>query len=217
MHIVSSPLPALYYTPDMSWQDPTYPMEYAVYPQYPATTHDTIIVPQRQYAVNIQRNHTHNIETVQYVVNGMPGISLRDAQAHNFRGLSSAEDRPLEGFGVKVTYRIEWPGYGSFNRQKHALRATREKESVTRAKMAVHVAEVMKDFIQVRTVAAADKPFPDFPVVQEMESMPTTEPAWRVGSGHITLEDLYLLEIHQVAKASLQPVIAYRPRLWGSR
>ena len=99
-------------------------------------------------------------------MNGVQGISLRDAQAHNFRGLHAAEDRPLEGFGVKVTYRIEasvtrqiimlvtdrtmqWPGYGSFNRQKHALRATREKESVTRAKMAVHVAEVIKDFIQV--------------------------------------------------------------------
>ncbi|KAF7797982.1 hypothetical protein EIP86_009189 [Pleurotus ostreatoroseus] len=152
-----------------------------------------IVIPQRQYAVNIQRNHTHSIETVKYFVNGVQGISLRDAQAHNFRGLHAAEDRPLEGFGVK------WPGYGSFNRQKHALRATREKESVTRAKMAVHVAEVIKDFIQ------------------EMESMHTTEPAWRVGSGYIALEDLYLLEIHQVAKASLQPVIAYRPRVWGNQ
>lgn len=45
--------------------------------------------------------------------------------------------------------------------------------------------------------------------------MHTTEPAWRVGSGYITLDDLYLLEIHQVARASLQPVIAYRPRVWG--
>lgn len=166
-------------------------------------------------------------------MNGLPGISLRDAQAHNFRGLQAAEDRPLEGFGVKVTYRLEvrapsplqwlitdrrmqWPGYGSFNRQKHALRATREKESVTRAKMAVHVAEVMKDFIQVSTVDRWQLRVVHHNVaLQEMESMATTEPAWRVGSGYIALEDLFLLEIHQVAKASLQPVIAYRPRVWG--
>lgn len=38
----------------------------------------------------------------------------------------------------------------SFNKQKHALRATREKQSITRAKMATQVAEVMKDFIEVR-------------------------------------------------------------------
>lgn len=48
--------------------------------------------------------------------------------------------------------RFKWPGYGSFNKQKHALRATQQKEAVTRAKMAVHVAEVMKDFIEVRTL-----------------------------------------------------------------
>lgn len=35
---------------------------------------------------------------------------------------------------------------------------------------------------------------------------------WRVGPGYIDFADLYLLEIHQVAKASLQPVLAYRPR-----
>ena len=41
-----------------------------------------------------------------------------------------------------------------------------------------------------------------------------TDSTWRVGPGHITLDDLYLLEIHQVAKASLQPVIVYQPRHW---
>ena len=47
-----------------------------------------------------------------------------------------------------------------------------------------------------------------------MTDATTTESAWRVGPGYIALEDLYLLEIHQVAKASLQPVILYRPRHW---
>lgn len=45
-----------------------------------------------------------------------------------------------------------------------------------------------------------------------MNGQPTDDPSWRVGPGYIDFEDLYLLEVHQVAKASLQPVIAYRRR-----
>lgn len=106
---------------------------------------------------------------------------------------------------------MQWPGYIAFGKQKHALRATREKESITLAKMAIHVAEVMKDFIEV------SGPAPPPSVVrrrsmQEMALLPTSDPSWRVGSGYIEFEDLYLLEIHHVAKASLQPVLAYRPR-----
>ncbi|KAI0797328.1 hypothetical protein BC629DRAFT_1503137 [Irpex lacteus] len=95
---------------------------------------------------------------------------------------------------MKVTYRIEWPGYESYNKQKHALRATREKQSVNLAKVATHVAEVMKEFIN------------------DMKDQPSAEPHWSVGPGGIDFDDLYLLEVRQVAKASLQPVIAYRPR-----
>ena len=64
-------------------------------------------VPQRQYQANIQRNHIRNIPPVEYFVNGRRGIKLTDALSHNFRGLAQAEDRLLEGFGVKVTYRLE--------------------------------------------------------------------------------------------------------------
>ena len=48
--------------------------------------------------------------------------------------------------------------------------------------------------------------------MQENAPQPTNDPNWRVGNGYIELSDLYLLEIYQVSKASLQPVIAYRPR-----
>lgn len=44
----------------------------------------------------------------------------------------------------------QWPGYISYNKQKHALRATRDKQSVSLAKVALHVAEVIKEFINVR-------------------------------------------------------------------
>ena len=47
-----------------------------------------------------------------------------------------------------------------------------------------------------------------------MTDSTTSDFNWRVGPGYITLDDLYLFEIHQVAKASLQPVIVYRPRQW---
>ena len=66
-----------------------------------------VIVPQRPYAANIQRNHTRSIPMIQFLVNNRSGISLLDALSHNFRGLAQAEDRLLQGFGVKVTDRIE--------------------------------------------------------------------------------------------------------------
>lgn len=53
--------------------------------------------------------------------------------------------------------------------------------------------------------------------MQENAAMPTTESAWRVGPGYIDFADLYLLEIHQVSRASLQPVLAYRPRLTAAQ
>ena len=66
-----------------------------------------LIVPQRPYAANIQRGHTHCIGVVEFHTNGQKGISLADAQARLFHGLEQADDRLLEGFGTKVTYRIE--------------------------------------------------------------------------------------------------------------
>ena len=45
-----------------------------------------------------------------------------------------------------------------------------------------------------------------------MGPLPTADLNWRVGPGYIDFGDLYLLEIHHVSKASLQPVLAYRPR-----
>jgi len=153
-----------------------------------------VVVPQRQYSANIQRNHTFSIGPLMFMTSRGKGIRLADLQARVDVGLVHRDLQPLEGFGTKVTYRIEWPGYDSFNKQKHALRATRAKESVSLHKIALHVAEVMKAFIQ------------------EAAGQPSSEQAWRVGPGYIEFEDLYLLEVHQVAKASLQPVIAYRPR-----
>ena len=73
---------------------------------YSASSSD-LIVPQRPYAANVQRNHTHSIGVVEFWVNGQRGISLRDAQARVFSGLAQADDRLLEGFGTKVTYRLE--------------------------------------------------------------------------------------------------------------
>lgn len=71
-------------------------------PQY-----QELVVPQRPYAANIQRNYTRSIPMIPFIVNGHSGISLLDALSHNFRGLAQAEDRLLQGFGVKITYRIE--------------------------------------------------------------------------------------------------------------
>ena len=79
--------------------------------------------------------------------------------------------------------------------------------------MAIHVAEVMKDFIAVRTRPSLQLSHGADGNAQENAPLSCHEPAWRVGPGYIDFADLYLLEIHQVSKASLQPVLAYRPRV----
>ncbi|KAI0689334.1 hypothetical protein BC835DRAFT_1369370 [Cytidiella melzeri] len=161
---------------------------------YSPPTDYLIPVPQRIYQANIQRNHTTNIGPMEFITNKGRGIRLADVLARATVGLHRADERPLQGFGTKVTYRIEWPGYDSYNKQKHALRATREKQSVCLSKIATHVAEVMQEF------------------VKEMNGQATTDPRWRVGPEYIDFEDMYLVEVRQVAKASLQPIIAYRPK-----
>ena len=46
-----------------------------------------------------------------------------------------------------------------------------------------------------------------------MKDQPSADPGWSVGPNGIDFDDLYLLEVRQIAKASLQPIIAYRPRV----
>lgn len=134
-----------------------------------------IEVPQRPYAANIQRNHTSSYSTtILFSSDRGRGIRLADVYARGTIGLSGADDKVLQGFGMKVTYRIEvsllslpthieglyssnyllqWPGYGPYSKQKHARGATRDKQSVSRAKVAAHVAEVMREFISVTDFA----------------------------------------------------------------
>ncbi len=66
-----------------------------------------MLVPQRSYVASMQRNDIGRIPAVLFNVNGSPGICLALAQVRNLEGLVDPDDRPLTGFGVKVTYRIE--------------------------------------------------------------------------------------------------------------
>lgn len=76
-------------------------------PRSPSQSPMEITVPQRQYSANIQRNHIRTIPAVEFIANGVKGIRLADVRSRAIVGLRGADDRPLEGFGTKVTYRIE--------------------------------------------------------------------------------------------------------------
>ncbi|KAI0084198.1 hypothetical protein BDY19DRAFT_997915 [Irpex rosettiformis] len=86
-----------------------------------------------------------------------------------------------------------WPGYISGFEQKYAY--THRSSGMTRAKIVTQVAGVMRGFFEY------------------VKYTHTTEPQWSLGpEGRIKFEDIYLVELRQVSKATFQPILAYKPR-----
>ncbi|KAF7794213.1 hypothetical protein EIP86_005345 [Pleurotus ostreatoroseus] len=162
------------------------------YPPSP-TVNDSPIVPQRKYRAK-NKMRTPKQLSIRFEVNGQLGISLTDARDDRLQGLLDAGKLVFNAtnIGKKVCYRIEWPGYPSFNQHKYARRKKGGSNSVMLAEVAKHVAEVMSAFIK-----------------ENVEFIPDNEYMhWRVGEGFITVDKLRLLELKQVSAGSFQPVLA---------
>ncbi|KAG8816105.1 hypothetical protein FRC18_001170 [Serendipita sp. 400] len=119
---------------------------------------------------------------------GIPGIPmrlLRDARAIDLPIIGGNSVPFPESVASTITLRIWWPGYLQYSR-----RMTMRKASglLMRSELAMAISEVYKDFIEE---AREDPKDPG-------------QAKWRVGRGHITVNDLILLRMFKVSQGSWQ-------------
>ncbi|KAI1796792.1 hypothetical protein LXA43DRAFT_575930 [Ganoderma leucocontextum] len=113
---------------------------------------------------------------------------LLSANAKDFDALSSPNEVafPNVTFGQKISFRLRVVGRPPYDRQVNIPRAGRSKSSPARATLATLMAKEIKQFVD-----------------HERENR---RPLMHLGRA-ITLDDLCLVEIRHVSRASIQPVI----------
>jgi len=121
--------------------------------------------------------------------NNQRGIAVKDAMNKRYHSLVGRDDPMFEESGSSVALRFEWPGYKSWSRQIKTNDWRKTRRPITRAKLATDISKSLSLFIQ------------------EMENEPV-EPhneKWRLGAGHITIDQITLVGLEHVSKGSWQP------------
>jgi hypothetical protein len=120
---------------------------------------------------------------------GIPCRLLLDVSAMDLP-IEGADEVPfMQNVSTTITLRIWWPGYVQYPRRLTMRKAT---GVLTKVELAMAIAECYKNFIDEARV--------------EPKDVGTEQ--WRVGRGHITLRNLFLLRLSQVSQGSWQADIA---------
>jgi len=128
---------------------------------------------------------------------GLP-LSLRAASVMSelSQQLVDYDEEVLEKCGTKISYLIHLQGQEKFTRQKYAHRRKgKQRYPHTLAKVAQQILEVVQEYIELT-----------------MLKNPTDDDTWRLGPGHIAFEDIVLLGLEQVTKATFRPVLGVLSR-----
>ncbi|KAF9005972.1 hypothetical protein BDQ17DRAFT_1352493 [Cyathus striatus] len=131
------------------------------------------------------------------------GILLSDALHSRVKRLSGRDQTVFEGRGPSVSIRLEWPGYRPWSRQIPTKDFKSPPGPITLAKLAKNVAKCVQRFIEERRHQSMDE---------------EADPRWRIGQGHITIDDIVLVSIHHVSLGSWQPQLRLRypfPNQWS--
>jgi len=117
------------------------------------------------------------------------GVAAKDAVNKRYHNLVGRDDPMFEESGSSVALRFEWPGYKSWSRQIKTNDWRKTRRPITRAKLATDISKSLSLFIQ------------------EMENEPIDplNEKWRLGAGHITVDQITLVALEHVSKGSWQP------------
>jgi len=91
--------------------------------------------------------------------------------------------------GPSVSIRLKWPGYGNWSRQIPTKDFRSPPGPITKAKLAKNIARTVERFIKEKEKQVLD---------------PDEDDSWRVGTGHIGVDDLVLVGLQHVSKGSWQ-------------
>lgn len=156
-----------------------------------------IPVPQKMYKPHTQSDRRRYVEEVEleppimFILQGPTecGIPLRDALTGKYIRLLGRDDPMFRERGPSVSIRLRWPGYGNWSRQIPTKDFRSPPCPITRSKLAKNIARTVERFIKEKARAAMDT---------------DEDPGWKVGPGHITIDDLVLVGLQHVSKGSWQ-------------
>ncbi|KAI0086288.1 hypothetical protein BDY19DRAFT_995899 [Irpex rosettiformis] len=154
---------------------------------------DMVIVPFTWYTLSKKQFGVVFRDAIIFSADNKSGALLRYSQAsESTEQVDNGAVAILEGCGTKITYVMKFRGHKSFKTQKYSgTGRSPNRIANNREKILSQVTEVMGEFIE------------------KMKHESTAGPL-QFGAGGIELEDLYLLELRQVSKASFQPIFAVK-------
>jgi len=123
------------------------------------------------------------------------GISLEDA-LRDYNGLIGKDQYAFDENlrSVKMSLRVLWPDYEAYGPQITVQDSRQPRRPITLGKLAKIIAQRMEQaFFKTHGLRTAE-----------------SDGEWQLGPDHITLKNIYLMEVVQVAQASIQPVFAVR-------
>ncbi|KAI0084203.1 hypothetical protein BDY19DRAFT_552643 [Irpex rosettiformis] len=123
------------------------------------------------------------------------GIRCTDALSDRFSGLRDCDDPMFQDRGPSVSIRLMWPGYAPWSRQIPTRDFRSPPQPITLAKLAKNVSKTIKRFIE------------------NMDGQPLedgADPRYKVGKGHIGIEDIELVGLQHVSMGSWQAHIRLR-------
>lgn len=152
-------------------------------PQPPPITHRIKINQPRYVSENSQNNWTPQI-SVDFSVNGQPGVRLTDALDPHFPGPDRRDDKMFQysGAGSSISCRIHFPGYPPQSSQITTADHRKDHNPKTRKKLAFEVAKRIKRYVEELKVG-------------------------------VRPEGIVLTQLVHVSKASWQPEIWYEQEL----
>lgn len=124
-----------------------------------------------------------------FMPDGRCGFSMKAALDKDFGRLEDRDAPMLADCGTSISLRLEWPGCPPWTKQIKTRDWRKAPRPISRGKLATEIAKATRKFIDV------------------MQNKPQTDYYWRVGDGanQIGINDLVLVRLERVSRASWQP------------
>ncbi|KAI0821365.1 hypothetical protein BC629DRAFT_449414 [Irpex lacteus] len=171
------------------------------------------LIPTPRESPPVHRRYS-NATPIQFyrLSDGQLGIRLSDFLEGTGNSFDLIDDgtEVMSSLGVKISYKIEWPGYQVMRKQVYSRRVHGVQ---CRTRIAKQVAQMVDDFVHVcdfyigldmqYLVRLLEN------MLQEKASCAPSSSEWRVGSGFISYERIYLIGLKQISKSTWVVVLAY--------
>jgi len=149
-------------------------------------------IPQRRYTTSRSlKLEDSGLRPIEFCTVDGHVFMMRDALDRIYTGLIARDDRSMfTQCGASITLRIEWPGYKPWSHQIRTTDWRKARNPITLARLSFLIAKSIAAFIQD----------------MEHTEINAEHATWKVGTGHINIDNLVLVCLDPVSKSSWQPL-----------